>query len=336
MSLSCGPLISVGVTTYNRPDLLGECLRSILHQTYQNLEIIIANDYVTVPVTFKSLNIEPDSRVIIVNHKKNIGAFENNQFLPLRASGEWFTWLADDDLMHPEFLNTAWEIFSANPVKAVFSDYVANASPKGIFPLPLRRTLPRIFGGTEFFLDYTARCFRTVGTYGVFHREIFEHFRRIKRFGNGLPVYGDTFLPLFAATLNKVAFVEQPLIFLRTHAESRSASSSDLIDYASAQCDFVSAFKECCGPSCSHEQLQQCLSSMVRWFATDSWAVICRGDKNVWLRINSFAKHAVGALLPMVDALRRPILALGMLSMVGADSMQRLGSMLLKTVRRQG
>lgn len=336
MSHKSRPLISIGVTTYNRPELLRECVNSILSQTYNNIEIIVANDYVPVPVTFDSLSIEPDSRVRIVNHENNIGAFENNHFLPLVASGEWFTWLADDDLMHPEFLETAWEIFSSASVKAVFSDYVADVSPEGRFPLVVPRTPPRIFGGTEFFLDYTARCFRTVGSYGIFHREIFEQFRKIKRFGTGLPVYGDTFLPLFAAALGKVAFVAQPLIFLRTHADSRSASSSQLIDYASAQCDFVSAFKLCCGPLCSHEQLQHCLSNMVRWFAADSWAVTCRGDKNVWQRINRFAKHAIGGLLPMVDAVRRPILAVGMVAMVAADSMRYLASMALKSVRRQG
>ncbi|MGZ9148858.1 MAG: glycosyltransferase family 2 protein, partial [Candidatus Deferrimicrobiaceae bacterium] len=38
------PLVSVIVPTYNRPEMLADCLRSILHQTYPNVEIIVVND----------------------------------------------------------------------------------------------------------------------------------------------------------------------------------------------------------------------------------------------------------------------------------------------------
>ena len=328
------PLITIGVTTYDRPTLLRDCIASILSQTYENIEIIIANDYVQVPVTFETIKIKPDPRVRIVNHERNLGAFENNHFLPRAASGEWFTWLADDNLMHPEFLRLASETFSAFPVEAVFTDYVAATSPEGVFPKPLHCTKPRIFGGNEFFSDYTARRFRTVGNYGVFHRQIFEQFRHIRRFGTGLPVYGDTLLPLFAASRGDVAFIDQPLIFLRTHAESRSASSVQFTDYASAQHDFVLAFKGCCEHLESYEQVPQYLSNMVRWFAPDSWAVICRAENSILRRIFCFVKYAAGVLLPMVDRSRRPILALGMAGMICADSARYLASVFLREIRR--
>ena len=324
------PLVTIGVTTYDRPKLLRECVSSILAQSYESIEIIIGNDYVPVPVTFESLGIAPDSRIRIINHPQNIGAYRNNYYLLSAASGDWFTWLADDDLMHSEFLEIAWEVFSSNAVSAVLSDYVAAASPDGLFPLPVRRTPPRIFTGTEFFRDYTARSFRTVGSYGVFHRDLYARFPHIKRFGTGLPVYGDTFLPLFAAAHGQVAFVDQRLIFLRTHVESRSATSSRLPDYASAQSDFIAAFKEYCEPQCTPAEFQRNLSNMVRWFSADSWAVICRADDRLWQQMCHFYRHAKSVLLPIVDTARRPALAAEMATMVAMSTARCLATRILK------
>lgn len=41
---SSNPLVSVVVSTYNRADLIGETIRSILDQTHQNIELIIVDD----------------------------------------------------------------------------------------------------------------------------------------------------------------------------------------------------------------------------------------------------------------------------------------------------
>lgn len=40
-----GPLVSVLVNSYNRPRLIADTLNSILRQTWQNIEIIVADDY---------------------------------------------------------------------------------------------------------------------------------------------------------------------------------------------------------------------------------------------------------------------------------------------------
>ena len=41
---SSNPMVSVVVSTYNRSDLIGETIRSILDQTHQNIELIIVDD----------------------------------------------------------------------------------------------------------------------------------------------------------------------------------------------------------------------------------------------------------------------------------------------------
>ena len=59
------PVVTIGITSYNRPDLLREAVLSIINQTYINFELLIGNDYIKTPVTFNMLGIDPDPRVKI-------------------------------------------------------------------------------------------------------------------------------------------------------------------------------------------------------------------------------------------------------------------------------
>lgn len=327
------PLITIGVTTYDRPELLKECIGSILAQTYQNVEIIIGNDFVQSPVSFESLSIDPDKRIHIINHPENIGAYKNNHFLLAAANGDWFTWLADDDLMHPDFLEIAYGVFSVNAVNAVFTNYVAAVSPAGVFPKPVQSQPARLLRSPEFVDEYTSRAIRTVGSYGVFRRDLFEQIDCVKRFGVGLPVYGDTFIPILAASLGAVAYVDLDLVFLRTHAGSRSASSARLEDYSSAQRDFMSEFETRCRGFLTRQAHQRQVRNMVKWFAADSWAVICRGNPGVVQRIATFFRLSMNTLLPMACGGDRLALATYMSRIVLGDSVRYFASSLLRRLR---
>ena len=41
------PFFSIGVTTYNRKELLKQTLISIINQTFTDFEVIVGNDYIT-------------------------------------------------------------------------------------------------------------------------------------------------------------------------------------------------------------------------------------------------------------------------------------------------
>jgi glycosyltransferase involved in cell wall biosynthesis len=89
------PFFSIGLTTYNRKDLLIQTLNSLQAQTFTDFEIIIGNDYTEEILTSESLGIR-DPRIRIINNRKNIGERENMNSLLGEARGRYFTWQFDD------------------------------------------------------------------------------------------------------------------------------------------------------------------------------------------------------------------------------------------------
>lgn len=56
------PFFSIGITTYNRPDLLKQTLDSISAQTFADFEAIVGNDYAEEPLSAELLGITDRSR----------------------------------------------------------------------------------------------------------------------------------------------------------------------------------------------------------------------------------------------------------------------------------
>jgi len=91
-------LVSVNITTYNRVHLLPRCLDSILAQSYENLEIVIVDDY-------SSDNTEEvvkeyqkkDSRIKYFKHDKNKGNAHARNTALKHCTGYYIAFMDDDD-----------------------------------------------------------------------------------------------------------------------------------------------------------------------------------------------------------------------------------------------
>ena len=96
-----GPLVSIIVRTKDRPHLLVNAIRSIAMQTYANLEIVVINDGgQNVQDVVQSLS--GDIPIQYVDHEKCRGrAAAANSGLKA-ASGKYFNFLDDDDVLYPD------------------------------------------------------------------------------------------------------------------------------------------------------------------------------------------------------------------------------------------
>jgi glycosyltransferase involved in cell wall biosynthesis len=109
-----GPLVSVIIPTFNRSALLAETVRSVLAQTYTNLEVLVVDDGSTddTAATVQGLG---DPRVSY-HRQPHAGRPAPGRNLGLRAArGELVAFLDDDDLWEPVMLERAVAALAANP-----------------------------------------------------------------------------------------------------------------------------------------------------------------------------------------------------------------------------
>jgi glycosyltransferase involved in cell wall biosynthesis len=119
-------MVSVGIPTYNRADLLRRALEIITTQTYTHLEIIVS-DNASSDERVKNIVDEfrsKDARIIYFKQDKNLGVLANAEFVLRKSQGEYFTWFSDDDWRSPEFIELLVEELKEHPeVNFAFCDY---------------------------------------------------------------------------------------------------------------------------------------------------------------------------------------------------------------------
>ncbi len=112
------PLISVIIPTYNRGRLILDSVKSVLNQTYKNIELIVVDDCSTddTEQILKSLN---DSRLNYLRLEKNSGACSaRNRGIEV-ASGEYLAFNDSDDLWLPEKLNCQLDFLNKSSADVV-------------------------------------------------------------------------------------------------------------------------------------------------------------------------------------------------------------------------
>src|SRR5690349_1843146 len=109
------PTVSVIMPAYNVEGYIGDAARSVLHQTYGDLELIIADDGSTdsTPEVIEQLRAS-DPRVRAITVPSNGPSAARNAAMRL-ARGQFFALLDSDDIWEREFLARQMVRFGAHP-----------------------------------------------------------------------------------------------------------------------------------------------------------------------------------------------------------------------------
>lgn len=124
------PIVSVIICVYNGEKYMERCLRSVLAQTYEAIEVLIINDGST-DRTIEICSKFADERFNIVNKEKNEGlSAARNTGLSV-AQGKYVTFVDADDYIEPNFIeNLCDSIERTNSDMAVCAYYREKASGK--------------------------------------------------------------------------------------------------------------------------------------------------------------------------------------------------------------
>jgi hypothetical protein len=129
------PRFTIGIPTYNRPKTLRRSIECAVAQTYPDVEVIVADDG-SAPETFEVVKSFGD-RVRYHRNPQNIGMWPNFLLLPELATGEYFSWLQDDDLVHCDYARRAMEAFDSGSEIAMYTAYEIDSYSSDTFVLPV-------------------------------------------------------------------------------------------------------------------------------------------------------------------------------------------------------
>ena len=133
------PLITTIIPTYRRPRLLARAIESALAQTFRDLQVCVydnASGDATAAVVAELARRDP--RVRYHCHAENIGAGANFNYGLARVDTPYFSFLSDDDVLLPEFYETAMAGFRDFPEAGFFAGSVIVMSDEGeVLAVPL-------------------------------------------------------------------------------------------------------------------------------------------------------------------------------------------------------
>lgn len=136
--MKSGILVSVIVPICNVEQYLGRCIESILHQTYQNLEIILVDD----GSTDKSSSIcdkyaTLDKRIKVI-HKVNGGLVTARKEGISAATGEYIGFVDSDDYIEAAFYEVMLSELVNSNADFIHTGYIEEKNEKKVVHLPTK------------------------------------------------------------------------------------------------------------------------------------------------------------------------------------------------------
>jgi glycosyltransferase involved in cell wall biosynthesis len=111
------PLVTIGIPTYQRPELLQRALNCVAAQDYPNIELIVADNHTPGDAVTQIVDAFRSriAGLVFIRHPSNIGAYANFFAILDAAHGEYFMWLADDDEISSNYVSGLVGELQANP-----------------------------------------------------------------------------------------------------------------------------------------------------------------------------------------------------------------------------
>lgn len=161
-------LISVIVPVYNVEKYLGECVDSILNQTYTNIEVILIDDGSKDNSGVICNQYEKKDNRVKVIRKTNEGVSSARNLGIAEAKGEWISFVDSDDWIEPNYLEELLKSAKENGAEIAMCGYnrVTGEKKESINSLGKVFTLNR--------REYIIKLLNPQTGYGFCHMKIFK------------------------------------------------------------------------------------------------------------------------------------------------------------------
>lgn len=134
------PLVSIVIPAYNNADYLDDTMKSVLGQTYTNLEVIVSDHASTDDTWAVMQRYSSDPRVTLLHTEGGGGALRNWNRVSQAATGELIKLVCGDDLLYPTIVaqqvaalvSTPGAVLAASPRDIVDANGVPVLKDRGL------------------------------------------------------------------------------------------------------------------------------------------------------------------------------------------------------------
>lgn len=206
-------MVTIGVPVRNGERHVAQALDALLAQTFQDFEIVIADNASTDRTYEVCEQYTRDPRVRLTRNERNVGAAGNFGLVLSRARGRYFMWAAADDRWRPDFLPTLLLELEQHPEAAVAwcatERIWEDGRLGGIVAYPGQAD-PSRMGHGRLALSAARGNQLHLSMYGLYRT---DYLRRAFR---GFPpvLYGDLLFTIQVALSTRFRYVDRPL-FIR-------------------------------------------------------------------------------------------------------------------------
>jgi glycosyltransferase involved in cell wall biosynthesis len=110
------PLVSIGLPTFNGANTIAQAIKSVLKQSYRNIELVISDNASEDETGMICQRFcEVDDRVKYIRQPQNQGSILNFLTVVEKASGTFFMWLGDDDVLDENYIYECVKVLINNP-----------------------------------------------------------------------------------------------------------------------------------------------------------------------------------------------------------------------------
>ena len=230
-SASANPKISVLIISYNAGQYIEECIASIVAQTLQPYEIIIADDHST-DESWGIITKYKDKYPHLIRsyrQERNLGMLENGAFAWNQVRGDLVSAINSDDRWFPNKLELEWEALKKNPDARVAYSNVFQIDEYGnqikLWHDDTKSAPPQ---GDVFIPVFTRKFFNNSGS--VFRNELiyYSAFQSVGGRDKNMILYLDWDRKIRLSAHYPIVYSGAPLVEYRIHAGGIHNSPPDV------------------------------------------------------------------------------------------------------------
>lgn len=203
------PLVSVVLSAYNHEKYVGQCIESIVNQTYgwENIELLVIDDCSPDNTGSVIKELSEKHNFLFTQNKQNRGLVKNRNLLIKQANGKYLCGCGSDDYWHPERIEKQVDFMEQNEqyqmcYGRVYLDKDGEIS-----------TYKRSYKGGKIFKELLTMEYHIPAPTYMFRKSIFD---KVGLYDESLRIE-DWYMNLKISKEHEIGFLDEFLSYYRIH-----------------------------------------------------------------------------------------------------------------------